>query len=46
MNNWIESDWALRISSVIISVVLWLIVTHSFPFQQNEETRCVLMVFR
>lgn len=38
MNNWIESDWALRISSVIISVVLWLIVTHSFPFQQNEES--------
>ena len=38
MNRWIESDWALRITSVIISIVLWLIVTHSFPFQQEEET--------
>lgn len=38
MNKWIESDWALRITSVIIAVVLWLIVTHSFPFQQEEQT--------
>lgn len=38
MNKWIESDWVLRITSVIISIVLWLIVTHSFPFQQNEQT--------
>lgn len=38
MNKWIESDWALRIASVTIAVVLWLIVTHSFPFQQDEQT--------
>lgn len=38
MNRWIESDWALRITSVIIAVVLWLIVTHSFPFQQEDQT--------
>lgn len=38
MNRWLESDWVLRISSIVISIVLWLIVTHSFPFQREDHT--------
>lgn len=38
MNKWIESDWALRISSVAIAIILWLIVNNSFPFQQENQT--------
>lgn len=38
MNKWIESDWVLRISSVVIAIILWLIVNNSFPFQQENQT--------
>lgn len=38
MNKWFESDWVLRIASVGIAILFWLIVTHSFPFQQDDQT--------
>lgn len=38
MNKWMESDWVLRIASVGVAIVFWLIVTHSFPFQKNDQT--------